>query len=234
MLYNYDPKKMNEYLISISKKTIPIIVFSFLWAMFMLFITLREVDNFRFVFLLTIIIGSLSIVFGFLFGILKNRNDYKKYTLEITDRYISINSNYLSRKIAMESIIRITKNKKEDICIQTKYNRNISLSKYLEKYEEVESKLNEIKQIEYTKNTNNLIQYIPFIFFCGLFLAKYIPDYRIYLILTSGFIITSIIGIIQLFQSQMKITKILLPLLLNIVLIVIVFRNILLVINRII
>jgi len=214
------------------KKTLLITIPSFLWAMFTLVIALKNYENSVFILSITFILGSLSVLTGLFIGQKKFKREYKKYALEIDSDSIKIKSMYYDNLIKINTIKKIIIDEKGDILLHTVNGKSYFVSKYLDNLNLLIESLDDIKKIEHTVRKNSIFQYIPWIFFCGIFLVRFIPDYRIYLVFAFGFVITSVIATIQLLLSQIKKRYIMFSLIINSILIVIVSRNIYIIFER--
>ena len=214
------------------KKNLLITIPSFLLAMFTLIIALKYYENRVFILLITFIFGSLSVLAGLFIGQKKFKREYNKYALEIDSDSIKIKSIYCNNLIKINTIKKITIDEKESILLHTVNGKSYFVSKYLDNLNLLIESLDGIKKIEHTVRKNSIFQYIPWIFFCGIFLVRFIPDYHIYLVFAFGFVITSIIATIQLLLSQIKKRYIIFSLVINSLLIVIVSRNIYIIFER--
>ena len=214
------------------KRTLLILVPSYLWAMFTIFIVLYGEDGFKFIITVTSIGGLFSICLGFIYNFYKWKKDFYDYTIEILLDSININGKLIKSKIDNKNINKITIDERNKINIHVN-NKKFPLSNYIANKENLIDTLNSISKIEKTKNDKNYIEYLSIFFFCSLFLTRFIPDLRLYLIVAIGFILTTIISTFRYFIMPYKIRYYVLPVTINLFLLYIVSKYAIEVLNKI-
>lgn len=233
MIWTNDDSRIAEAQKDVLKRLLKITIPSYLWAMFTIGVVLKESDTFNFVFFTTLICGLCSLIIGLYLAINRHKKEFYKYKIDIDENSISIFSNLYKLNIKMEEINKITINRYNEITIYYKHTR-ISISKYLTSNQELQNALNSVKEIEKSENNRNYLEYLSVLFFCGLFLIRYLPDYRLYLVIAAGFVITSVISMINKIISPMKKANLLIMIGINTILVVIVLKNIIEILLKII
>jgi len=189
-------------------------------------------DGFKFIITVTSIVGLFSICLGLIYNFYKWRKDFYDYTIEILTDSIKINGKAINRKINNKNINKIIIDDRNKIYIHANKKR-FPISNYIANKENLIEVLNNISTVTKNKNKRNYIEYLSIFFFCSLFLIRFIPDVRLYLIVAIGFILTTLISTFRYFFMPYKKRYYILPITINIFLLYIVSDYVIEVLNKI-
>lgn len=223
MIYRNDNNLYREAKRDYIKRYLLIIIPSFLWAMFTIYIVLQGQDNILFIISVTSIAGLLSIGFGVLFNYNRWKKDFYNYNIKILPDSIEIKGMIINSTINNKDINKITVDEKNIIHIHAN-KKKYPLSKYIENKDNLLDTLNRISKIEDGKSEKNYVEYLSIFFFCSLILVRFVPDLRLYLVIATGFIITTIISTFRYFFMPYKKRYFIIPVTINLFLLYVVVK----------
>jgi hypothetical protein len=203
MLFKYENTKLNEYrkngIFKVLKMYILFLPFMFLYMSFIY----NDYENKLLLYVLSLIIVTISIGIGIVIGYKKAKNEFESYELNVNNEKIIIKSKMQKKDILIKNITKIYKDKNNNIYIKSGISKTIIFN-FIENIDEFEKYLNNIYKIENYNPIFTIFDYLPIIFYILFMVIAKIGNLELYIIFGILVIIITIYSAIKIIFQQFK------------------------------
>ncbi len=204
MIYKNDIDKYSDFNKEGNIRVLRLIIPTSIIALISVYTVLYKEENALFIILLTTIVLTITFCITNYLISKKIKSNYKSVEISINDKSIYYKDFEKDIELDLQSIKLIERDKQGHVTLKSTTCKNISFSKYILKYEELLSKLEESHTIKDSKGIFFLVNNIHTIFFLGIMISRFIPYLQFYIFFGLGYILLTTWAIISSFKEIIK------------------------------